>query len=143
MPTASSTEPRSISSSVTRPMMSTVARSTDTAGIRRVDSQLPDTMGVVPNTGRMEPGKTGRSMSADHDAQQPELWDTSELERLAHLRQLAASSSAPDEVRRVIDRAATADEAIDLLSGAGLMPADADPVGALLTWFAPLLEPGL
>jgi Plasmid pRiA4b ORF-3-like protein len=76
------------------------------------------------------------------DDAQPALWDHRELDRLARLRQLAIKSGAPDEAIRLIDGAASADEAIDSLTEAGFMPTDVESGEGLLSWFAPLLEPG-
>jgi hypothetical protein len=73
---------------------------------------------------------------------QPELWDSQELQRLAQLRQLAIATGASKETIRLIESAATAEEAMDRLSGAGLMPDEADSLEGMLAWFAPLLEPG-
>jgi hypothetical protein len=81
-----------------------------------------------------------RHLHAVPDNAQAALWDTRELDRLARLRQLAIESGAPNAAIRLIDKAATADEAIDRLTAAGLMPTGADADEDLLSWFAPLLE---
>jgi hypothetical protein len=73
---------------------------------------------------------------------QAELWDSQELRHLAQLRQLAIATGAPKETIRLIESAASAEEAMDRLSGAGLMPDEADSFEGMLAWFAPLLEPG-
>src|SRR5262249_6808101 len=73
---------------------------------------------------------------------QPELWDSQELRHLAQLRQLAIATGASKETIRLIESAATAEEALDRLNGAGLMPDEADSFEGMLAWFAPLLEPG-
>jgi hypothetical protein len=86
-------------------------------------------------------GKSVRHLRAVPDDAQAGLWDSGELERLARLRQLAIEAGAPTEAIRIIDRAATADEAIAMLTEAGHMPTEADADDGLLSWFAPLLEP--
>jgi Plasmid pRiA4b ORF-3-like protein len=73
---------------------------------------------------------------------QPALWDSQELRRLARLRQLAVDTGAPDEAIRLIESAATADEAVEELVSAGLMPDEAESLEGMLAWFTPLLEPG-
>jgi len=97
--------------------------------------------GVAPK--RSTPaGKSGRHLHLVPDDAQAALWDRGELERLARLRQLALMSGAPGEAIRVIDRATTADEAIGVLTEAGFMPTEAAAEEGLVSWFAPLLEPG-
>jgi hypothetical protein len=76
------------------------------------------------------------------EALQPELWDSQELRHLGQLRQLAIATGASKETIRLIESAVTAEEAMDRLSGAGLMPDEADSFSGMLGWFAPLLEPG-
>jgi hypothetical protein len=76
------------------------------------------------------------------DDAQPALWDSQELRRLARLRQLAVDMGAPAEAVRLIESAATADEAVEELVRTGLMPDEADSVEGMLSWFTPLLEPG-
>lgn len=73
---------------------------------------------------------------------QPELWDSQELRRLGQLRQLAIATGASKETIRLIESAATAEEAMDRLTGAGLVPDEADSIEGMLAWFSPLLEPG-
>ena len=73
---------------------------------------------------------------------QPELWDSQDLRHLAQLHQLAISTGASKETIRLIESAATAEEAMTRLTGAGLMPGEADAFEGMLAWFAPLLEPG-
>src|SRR5271166_5189798 len=154
MPTASSTEPRSISSSTTRGMPPTIARTADSSGAlalapppalhgskRAHRTAGTKTMRSVPMK-RPASGKSGRHLYAVPDDAQPALWDTRELERLARLRQLAVETGAPDDAIRLIDQAATADEAISMLTDAGFMPTEAESDEGLLSWFAPLLEPG-
>jgi Plasmid pRiA4b ORF-3-like protein len=87
-------------------------------------------------------GKASRHLRAVPDDAQAGLWDSRELDRLARLRQLAIETGAPDDAIQLIDRAVTADEAIEMLTEAGFMPTEAESDGALLSWFAPLLEPG-
>jgi hypothetical protein len=58
------------------------------------------------------------------------------------LRQLAVGIGAPKEAIRLIESASTAEEAMDRLTGAGLLPGEADSFEGMLLWFAPLLEPG-
>jgi hypothetical protein len=96
----------------------------------------------VPTKRPASVGKPVRHLHAVRDDAQAALWDSRELERLARLRQLAIATGAPSEAIRVIDKAATADEAIAMLTEAGLMPTEADADEGLLSWFAPLLEPG-
>ncbi len=86
--------------------------------------------------------KPGRHLRVVPDDAQTALWDSRELDRLARLRQLAIETGAPDDAIRLIDSAATADEAIDSLTDAGFMPTEAESGEGLLSWFAPLLEPG-
>ncbi len=76
------------------------------------------------------------------DDPQPALWDSRELQRLARLRQLAVGTGAPEEAIRLIEGAATADEAVAELVAAGLMPSEPDSFLGMLSWFTPLLEPG-
>jgi len=76
------------------------------------------------------------------DDAQPALWDSRELRRLGRLRQLAVNTGAPEEAIRLIEGAATADEAVEVLVAAGLMPSEPDTVQGMLSWFTPLLEPG-
>jgi hypothetical protein len=76
------------------------------------------------------------------DDAQPALWDSRELQRLARLRQLAVGTGAPEEAIRLIEGAATADEAVEELVTAGLMPSEPDSFLSMLSWFTPLLEPG-
>ncbi len=86
--------------------------------------------------------RPGRHLRVVPDNAQSALWDSRELDRLARLRQLAIATDAPGDAIRLIDGAATADEAIELLTGAGFMPTEAESGESLLSWFAPLLEPG-
>jgi Plasmid pRiA4b ORF-3-like protein len=72
---------------------------------------------------------------------QQELWDSQELRHLAQLRELAIATGASKEAIRLIESSATAEEAMDRLSGAGLVPDEADSFEGMLSWFAPLLEP--
>jgi hypothetical protein len=85
--------------------------------------------------------KSGRHLRAVPDDAQSALWDSRELDRLARLRQLAIETGAPADALRLIDTAATAGEAIDLLTDAGFMPTETESGEGLLSWFAPLLEP--
>lgn len=73
---------------------------------------------------------------------QPALWDSRELQRLARLRQLAVGTGAPEEAIRLIEGAATADEAVEELVTAGLMPSEPESFLGMLSWFTPLLEAG-
>lgn len=77
------------------------------------------------------------------DDAQPALWDSRELRRLGRLRQLAVNTGAPEEAIRLIEGAATADEALEVLAAAGLMPSEPDTVQGMVSWFAPLLEPAI
>ncbi len=98
-------------------------------------------MSSVPKK-RSTSDKSARHLHAVPDDAQAALWDGRELDRLARLRQLAIETDAPDDAIRLIDRAATADEAIGMLTEAGFMPTDAETHEGMLSWFAPLLEPG-
>jgi hypothetical protein len=95
----------------------------------------------VPNK-RPASAQSGRHLRAVPDDAQAALWDTRELDRLARLRQLAIETGAPADAIQLIDKAATADEAIDTLTEAGFMPTEAESAEGMLSWFAPLLEPG-
>ena len=75
------------------------------------------------------------------DDAQAALWDSRDLRRLAKLRQLAIDTGAPDEALRLIDSATTADEALEQLTAAGLMPDEDEAFAGMLAWFTPLLEP--
>jgi hypothetical protein len=86
--------------------------------------------------------RSGRHLRVVPDNTQSALWDSRELDRLARLRQLAIETDAPGDAIRLIDGASTADEAIELLTDAGFMPTEAESGEGLLSWFAPLLEPG-
>ena len=86
--------------------------------------------------------RPGRHLRVVPDDAQSALWDSRELDRLARLRQLAVATDAPGDAIRLIDGAATADEAIELLTDAGFMPTEAESGEGLLSWFAPLLERG-
>ncbi len=104
---------------------------------------------LVPDHG--EPGGTrpevsqsggSRSELAPTGDFQGSLWDGDELQRLAQLRQLAIDIGAPKEAIKLIESASTAEEAMERLTGAGLLPDEADSFEGMLLWFAPLLEPG-
>jgi Plasmid pRiA4b ORF-3-like protein len=86
--------------------------------------------------------RSDRHLRVVPDNAQSALWDNRELDRLARLRQLAIMTDAPAEAMRLIDGAVTADEAIELLTDSGFMPTEAESGEGLLSWFAPLLEPG-
>jgi hypothetical protein len=98
---------------------------------------------AVPDDALPGYGQPTDSQSADgqQDDGQQELWDGQELRRLAQLRELAIATGAPKEAIRLIESAATAEEAMDRLSGAGLVPDEADSFEGMLSWFTPLLEP--
>ncbi len=87
-------------------------------------------------------GKSGRHLSVVPDDGQSALWAAGELDRLARLRQLAIETKAPADAIRLIDSAATADQAIVMLTKAGFMPSESESAEDLMSWFAPLLEPG-
>jgi hypothetical protein len=87
-------------------------------------------------------GKSGRHLSVVPDDGQSALWAAGELDRLARLRQLAIETDAPADAIRLIDSAATADQAIDMLTTAGFMPSESESAENLMSWFAPLLESG-
>ena len=97
-------------------------------------------MGIMANR-RSGSGNRARHLVAVPDHPQPPLWDTAELRRLAALRRLAVETGQPAEVIRVIDAAATAEDALDALLMADLMPGTERSVDGVLSWFAPLLEP--
>jgi hypothetical protein len=84
--------------------------------------------------------RPGRHLVAVPDAQQA-MWETDDLLRLAYLRRMAVASGATAALR-IIDAAATADDAIEELAEAGLMPSDEQSAEEILAWFSPLLEPG-
>ncbi len=86
--------------------------------------------------------RSGRHLRVVPDDAQSALWGAGELERIARLRQLAIETGAPADAIRLIDSAATADEAIESLTSAGFMATEAESGEGLLSWFAPLLEPG-
>ena len=98
-------------------------------------------MGIVASTRRPTPRDRSRHLSVAPDNVQPALWDSEELRRLARLRQLAVDTGAPEEAVRLIENAATADEAVEELVTAGLMPGESDSFRGMLSWFTPLLEP--
>jgi Plasmid pRiA4b ORF-3-like protein len=93
---------------------------------------------AVPDAALLDDGQLADGQPDDG---QQELWDSQELLRLAQLRELAIATGAPKEAIRLIESAATADEAMDRLSGAGLVPDEADSFEGMLSWFTPLLEP--
>lgn len=99
-------------------------------------------MGIVANSGRRGPRGQSRHLWAVPDDAQPPLWDSHEVRRLGRLRQLAVQTGAPEEAIRLIEHAASADEALEELVAAGLMPSKPDSVEGMLSWFSPLLEPG-
>lgn len=79
----------------------------------------------------------------DQQAQdQPALWDSQEVDRIARLRELAVTTGAPADTVQLIENAATADDALELLTGAGLIPDDETAMAGMLSWFSPLLEAG-
>lgn len=99
----------------------------------------------MANTRRLKPGKSGRPgrhLRAVPDDGQAALWDNTELDRLARLRQLAIETNAPADAIRLIDSAGTTDEALEKLTQAGFMPTESESDEGLLSWFSPLLEPG-
>jgi hypothetical protein len=100
-----------------------------------------ETIGTVADK-HLSSERSGRHLRVVPDNTQSALWDSRELDRLARLRQLAIETDAPGDAIRLIDGASTADEAIELLTDAGFMPTEAESGEGLLSWFAPLLEPG-
>jgi hypothetical protein len=92
-------------------------------------------LSLVPNTGVPDYSDAASDM-------QPALWDAHELRRLTQLRRLAVDTDAPQEAIRLIDNAASAEDAIDQLSAAGLLPDETESFEGMLSWFTPLLEPG-
>lgn len=101
-------------------------------------------LSLVPNTGLPNTGlpNTGVHDSGNAGDVQPALWETHELRRLSQLRRLAVDTEAPHEAIRLIENAASAEEAIDRLSAAGLLPDETESFDGMLSWFTPLLEPG-
>jgi len=97
--------------------------------------------------GRLTPSPQGRHLyvvrddARAADGSQAGLFDDQELRRLAQLREMAIRTGASKEAIRLIDSASTAEEAMTRLSGAGLLPDEADSFEGMLSWFAPLLEP--
>jgi hypothetical protein len=73
---------------------------------------------------------------------QQELWDSQEPDRIARLRELAVTTGAPADTIQLIDNAATAGDALELLTSAGLLPDDETAMTGMLSWFSPLLEAG-
>lgn len=100
------------------------------------DAQSDD---AQPGAQQSDDAQSGKASAADV---QPALWDSEELRHLAQLRQLAIGTGAPKEAIRLIESAATTEEAIERLNGAGLILDEADSFEGMLSWFAPLLEPG-
>ena len=96
----------------------------------------------VANIRRPAPGKPGRHLTVVPDDGQAALWDSSELDRLARLRQLAIETNAHPDAIRLIESATTTDQAIDRLTQAGFMPTESESDQGLMSWFTPLLEPG-
>jgi hypothetical protein len=96
----------------------------------------------VASNRRPAPRRNGPHLFIVPDDAQPPLWDSGELRRLARLRQLAVDTGASEEAIRLIDGAATADEAMEQLVIAGLMLSEPDAFPGMLSWFTPLLEPG-
>jgi Plasmid pRiA4b ORF-3-like protein len=92
-------------------------------------------LSLVPDTGLADGSDAARDV-------QPSLWDAHELRRLTQLRRLALDTDAPQEAVRLIDNATTAEDAIEQLSAAGLLPDEAESFEGMLSWFTPLLEPG-
>jgi hypothetical protein len=99
------------------------------------------TMNSVPDNRRVTARKAGRHLSAVPD-DQPAMWDPVELKRLDQLRQIAVDTEVPAAALHIIETAASADEAVAALVSAGLMPTENESAESMLTWFAPLLEPG-
>ena len=99
-------------------------------------------MDVVASARRPMPRSRSPHLFVVPDDAQPALWDSRELRRLARLRQLAVDTCAPEEAIRLIESAATADEAMAELVTAGLVPDESDSFEGMLSWFTPLLEPG-
>jgi hypothetical protein len=97
---------------------------------------------MVPSNRRPAPRGNARHLFVVPDDAQPALWDSRELRRLARLRQLAVDTGAPEEAIRLIEAAATADEALEELVRAGLMASEPDTFKGMLSWFTPVLEPG-
>jgi Plasmid pRiA4b ORF-3-like protein len=98
----------------------------------------------APNTGAPNTGapNTGANDSGSGGDIQPALWEAHELRRLSQLRRLAVDTEAPHEAIRLIENAASAEEAINGLSAAGLLPDETESFDGMLSWFTPLLEPG-
>ena len=98
-------------------------------------------MGGMANRHQPAGSKPARHLVAVPDDPQPPLWDIGELNRLAYLRRLASETGRPAEAIRLIEAAATAEDAVASLVAAGLMPDAEQSLDELVSWFAPLLEP--
>jgi Plasmid pRiA4b ORF-3-like protein len=99
-------------------------------------------MGTMANRHGPAGNKSTRHLVAVPHNPQPPLWDIAEMSRLAYLRRLASETGQPAEAIRLIEAATTADDALESLVAAGLMPGDEQSLDDLLSWFAPLLEEG-
>jgi Plasmid pRiA4b ORF-3-like protein len=96
----------------------------------------------MANRHRPAAGRPARHLAVVPDESQPALWDIAEMSRLAYLRRLASETGQPDEAIRMVEVAATVDDALESLVAAGLMPGGEQSLDDLLAWFAPLLERG-
>jgi len=101
-----------------------------------------DTMGIMANRSRPTTSNPARHLTPVPGEPQPPLWDTAELSRLAYLRRMAIETGRSAEAIWLIEAATTAEEAIGSLRAAGLMPDAERSLDDVLSWFAPLLEPG-
>lgn len=96
----------------------------------------------MANRRRPPTSNPARHLTPVPDEPEPPLWDTAELSRLAYLRRVAIETGRPAEAIWLIEAATTAEEAIASLRAAGLMPDAERSLDDVLSWFAPLLEPG-
>ena len=101
----------------------------------------PATMNTVPNRRRLAGARLARHLAAVPD-EQPAMWEAGDLLRLGQLRKLAVDTGQPDEALHILDAAQTADDAMDALTAAGLIPSGEQSAEEVLSWFSPLLEPG-
>jgi hypothetical protein len=85
---------------------------------------------------RLQRARDAGILSAVSDPEHP---DAAEV---ADLREHLAKAGAPEEVLRLLDDVGDVTEALQRLTGAGLVPSPEDSVAAVLESWTPLLEPG-
>ena len=78
----------------------------------------------------------------EQQAELVQLDELAELEQLAGLRRSLAAAGAPAEILALLDNAASAEDALDQLAQAGVLPSPEESLNGLLESFEPLLEPG-